>query len=105
MSANKGAMEVTHMIRPVGNRVLIKISKSEERTSGGLIIPDIARERPNEGVVVSVGSGIRTKSGSVVPLDVKVGDRVLFEQYSGSELQIDGEEFIIVQEDYILAIK
>jgi len=91
-------------IRPLQDRVVIKRIEAEERTKGGIIIPDAAKEKPIEGKVVAVGNGKVLKNGSLQPLDVKVGDRVLFGKYSGTEVKIDGEEHMLLREDDILAV-
>jgi chaperonin GroES len=90
--------------RPLQDRVLIRRIESEEKTTGGIIIPDTAKEKPQEGEVVSVGPGVRDESGKVHPLDVKAGDRVLFGKWSGSEIKLDGEELIIMKETDILGV-
>jgi chaperonin GroES len=90
--------------RPLQDRVLIRRIASEEKTSGGIIIPDTAQEKPQEGEVMSVGPGNRDESGKVHPLDVKTGDRVLFGKWSGSEIKLDGEELIIMKESDILGV-
>jgi chaperonin GroES len=90
--------------RPLQDRVLIRRIESEEKTLGGIIIPDTAKEKPQEGEVVSVGAGARDESGKVHPLDVKAGDRVLFGKWSGSEIKLDGEELIIMKESDILGV-
>jgi chaperonin GroES len=90
--------------RPLQDRILIKRIDKEEKTSGGIIIPDTAKEKPQEGEVVAVGNGKRLDDGKVAPMDVKEGDRVLFGKYSGSEIKIDGEEHLILREDEILGI-
>jgi len=91
-------------IRPLHDRVLVKRVKEEEKTKGGIIIPDTAKEKPIEGKVVAVGNGILQKDGTVRKLEVKKGNRVLFGKYSGTEIKIDGEEHLIMKEDDILAI-
>ena len=91
-------------MRPLQDRVIIKRVKEEERTKGGLIIPDTAKEKPIEGLVVAVGNGKVLEDGTVKKLDVKEGDRVLFGKYSGTEVKIDGEEHLIMREDDILAV-
>ena len=91
-------------MRPLQDRVIIKRVKEEERTKGGLIIPDTAKEKPIEGLVVAVGNGKVLEDGTVKKLDVKEGDRVLFGKYSGTEVKIDGEERLIVREDDILGV-
>jgi chaperonin GroES len=90
--------------RPLHDRVLVRRVKEEEKTKGGIIIPDTVKEKPQEGKIVAVGSGARGEDGKVVPLDVKAGDRVLFGKWSGSEVTIDGEELIIMKESDILGI-
>jgi len=90
--------------RPLHDRVLVKRVKEEEKTKGGIIIPDTAKEKPQEGKVVAVGTGIRGEDGKVTPLDVKAGDKVLFGKWSGTEVTIDGEELIIMKESDILGI-
>jgi chaperonin GroES len=90
--------------RPLQDRVLIRRIESEEKTSGGIIIPDTAKEKPQEGEVMSVGAGMRDEAGKVHPLDVKSGDRVLFGKWSGSEIKLDGEELIIMKESDILGV-
>ena len=90
--------------RPLHDRVLVRRVKEEEKTKGGIIIPDSAKEKPQEGKVIAVGSGTRSDDGKVTPLDVKVNDRVLFGKWSGSEVTIDGEELIIMKESDILGI-
>ncbi len=91
-------------IRPLGDRVLIKRVAEEEKTKGGIIIPDTAKEKPQEGKVIAVGKGKRNDDGKVTPLDVKAGDRILFGKYSGSEIRLDGDEHLIVREEDILGI-
>ncbi|MDH5670765.1 MAG: co-chaperone GroES [Myxococcales bacterium] len=91
-------------IRPLQDRVLVKRIAEENKTAGGIIIPDTAKEKPAEGEIVAVGSGRVSKEGKVTPLDVKEGDRVLFGKYSGSEVKLDGEELLIMREDDILAV-
>ncbi|PKN31054.1 MAG: co-chaperone GroES [Deltaproteobacteria bacterium HGW-Deltaproteobacteria-21] len=90
--------------RPLQDRVIVKRVQEEEKTKGGIIIPDSAKEKPVEGKVVAVGSGRILESGKKVPLQVKKGDRVLFGKYSGTEIKIDGEELLIMKEDDIVAI-
>jgi len=90
--------------RPLHDRVLIEISDGEEKTSGGIIIPDTAKEKPQEGEVVAVGPGARTEDGKITPMDVKVGDIVLFGKWSGTEVKIDGKEYSIMKESDIMGI-
>ncbi|PIR21214.1 MAG: co-chaperone GroES [Deltaproteobacteria bacterium CG11_big_fil_rev_8_21_14_0_20_47_16] len=91
-------------VRPLGDRVLVQRLDGEEKTAGGLYIPDSAKEKPQQGKVVAVGNGKTFENGTTKPLDVKVGDKVLFSKYSGSEIKFDGEEFLIVREDDILGV-
>ncbi len=91
-------------IRPLQDRVIVKRVKEEEKTRGGIIIPDTAKEKPVEAEVIAVGSGKVLDDGKVRPLEVKVGDRVLFAKYSGSEIKIDGEELLIFREEDILGV-
>jgi chaperonin GroES len=91
-------------IRPLQDRVIVKRIDEEEKTKGGIIIPDTAKEKPQQGKVVAVGKGKVSEEGKVTPLDVKVGDRVLFGKYAGSEVKLDGEEHLILREDDILGV-
>ena len=91
-------------IRPLQDRIIVKRIEEETKTAGGIIIPDSAKEKPQEGKVVAVGNGKVNDDGSVTPLEVKVGDRVLFGKYSGSEIKMDGEEHMIMREDDILGV-
>jgi chaperonin GroES len=91
-------------IRPLQDRVIVKRLEEEEKTKGGIIIPDTAKEKPQEGKVVAVGKGKVTEDGKLIPLDVKVGDKILFGKYSGSEIKIGGEEHLIMREEDILGI-
>ncbi len=91
-------------MRPLHDRVIVKRVEGEEKTKGGIIIPDTAKEKPLEGKVIAVGHGKILEDGSVRKLDVKAGDRILFGKYSGSEIKIDGEEHLILREEDILAI-
>ena len=90
--------------RPLHDRVVVKRLTAEEKTKGGIIIPDTAQEKPMEGEVVAVGAGARNETGAVVALDVKAGDRVLFGKWSGTEVKIDGEELLIMKESDIMGI-
>jgi chaperonin GroES len=90
--------------KPLHDRVLVKRIEQEEKTKGGIIIPDTAKEKPQEGEIIAVGPGGRDDDGKVVPLDVKAGDRVLFGKWSGSEVKIDGEELLIMKESDLLGI-
>ena len=91
-------------IRPLQDRVIVKRLEEEEKTKGGIIIPDSAKEKPQEGKVIAVGKGKVTEDGKVIPLDVKAGDRILFGKYSGTEVKIEGEEHLIMKEEEILGI-
>jgi chaperonin GroES len=91
-------------IRPLQDRILVKRIEEEEKTKGGIIIPDTAKEKPSEGKVMAVGKGKVDDDGKIRPLDVKKGDRVLFSKYSGAEVTVDGEELIIIREDDVLGI-
>jgi chaperonin GroES len=91
-------------IRPLHDRIVIKRLEGEQQTKGGIIIPDTAKEKPIEGRVVAVGNGKISKDGKARPLEVKVGDVVLFGKYSGTEVKIDGEEHVLIREDDVLAI-
>ena len=90
--------------RPLHDRVLIKVLDSEEKTKGGIIIPDTAKEKPQEGEVVAGGNGAKTEDGKIVKMDVKAGDRVLFGKWSGTEVKIDGKEYSIMKESDIMGI-
>ena len=91
-------------IRPLQDRVLVKRIQEEEKTKGGIIIPDTAKEKPQEGKVVAVGKGKTGDDGKLIALDVKAGDRILFGKYSGTEVKVDGDELLIMREDDILGI-
>jgi chaperonin GroES len=91
-------------IRPLYDRIVVKRVEEKETVQGGIIIPDTAKEKPQEGEVVAVGQGKRLENGKVVALDVKAGDRILFGKYSGSEIKLDGEEYVIMREDEVLGI-
>ncbi len=90
--------------RPLHDRVVVKRIDAEEKTRGGIIIPDTAREKPQEGEVVAVGPGARDEAGKLVPLDLKVGDRVLFGKWSGTEVKIDGQDLLIMKESDIMGV-
>ena len=91
-------------IRPLNDRILIKRVEEEEKTKGGIIIPDSAKEKPAEGIVVAVGNGKHNDKGERIALDVKAGDRVLFSKYGGTDVKLEGEDHLIMREDDILAI-
>ena len=90
--------------RPLHDRVVVKRIESEEKTKGGIIIPDTAKEKPQEGEVIAVGAGARDEAGKLVPLDVRAGDRVLFGKWSGTEVKIDGQDLLIMKESDIMGI-
>ncbi len=91
-------------IRPLQDRVLVRRTEEEEKTTGGIIIPDTAKEKPQEGIVIATGKGRVREDGKITPLDVAEGDRVLFSKYGGTEVTLDGEEYTILREEDILAI-
>ena len=90
--------------RPLHDRVVVRRIESEEKTKGGIIIPDTAKEKPQEGEIIAVGSGARDESGKLVPLDVKAGDRVLFGKWSGTEVKLNGEDLLIMKESDIMGV-
>jgi chaperonin GroES len=90
--------------RPLHDRVVVRRVESEEKTAGGIIIPDTAKEKPQEGEIIAVGPGARDESGKLVPLDVKAGDRILFGKWSGTEVKIDGEDLLIMKESDVMGI-
>jgi chaperonin GroES len=90
--------------RPLHDRVLVRRIEAEAKTAGGIIIPDTAKEKPQEGEIVSVGSGAKSEEGKITPLDVKAGDRILFGKWSGTEIKVDGEDLLIMKESDILGI-
>lgn len=91
-------------IKPLADRVVVEPAAAEEKTASGIIIPDTAKEKPSEGKVVAVGGGKLKEDGTVQPLDVKKGDRILFSKYAGTEINVDGEEHIIIREDDVLGV-
>ena len=91
-------------IRPLHDRVIIKRLAEEDKTAGGIIIPDSAKEKPTEGEVVAVGNGITTTDGKHRPLELKVGDKVLFEKWAATEVKMDGEEYLVMSEDKVIAV-
>ncbi len=91
-------------IKPLGDRIMVKLIEEEEAKKGGIIIPDTAKEKPQRGEVKAVGPGKRNDEGKVMPLEVKVGDKVLFAKYGGTEVKIDGEEYLIMREDDVMGI-
>ena len=90
--------------RPLGDRVVVRRVQEDQKTPGGIIIPDTAQEKPQEGEVIAVGPGARDESGKLVPLDVKAGDRVLFGKWSGTEVKIDGEDLLIMKESDVMGV-
>ena len=92
------------IFRPLHDRVLVRRIEAAEKTAGGIIIPDTAKEKPQEGEIVSVGTGTRSEDGKILPLDVKAGDKILFGKWSGSEVKLDGEDLLIMKEADILGI-
>ena len=90
--------------RPLHDRVVVRRIESDQKTAGGIIIPDTAKEKPQEGEIVAVGPGARDESGKIVPLDVKAGDRIIFGKWSGTEVKIDGEELLIMKESDLLGV-
>jgi len=91
-------------VKPLADRILVKRLEEEEKTKGGIIIPDTAKEKPIQGKVIAVGKGKLTEEGKLIPLEVKAGDRVLFGKYAGTEVKIEGEEHLIMREDDVLGI-
>ncbi len=91
-------------LRPLHDRVLVKRLESEAKTAGGIILPDTAQEKPSEGEVIAVGAGAKSEDGKVTPLDVKVGDKILFGKWSGTEVKVDGDDLLIMQEKDIMGI-
>ncbi|GAB4123241.1 MAG: co-chaperone GroES [Rhodothalassiaceae bacterium] len=90
--------------RPLHDRVLVRRIEADEKTAGGIIIPDTAKEKPQEGEIIAVGPGVRAEDGTLRPLDVKAGDRILFGKWSGTEVRIDGEDLLIMKESDILGV-
>ena len=91
-------------IQPLGDRVLIKVLEAQEKTKGGIVLPDTAKEKPQEGQVVAVGKGHISEEGKVTPLELKAGDKILFGKYYGTEITVDSEDYLILKEEDILAI-
>lgn len=91
-------------VKPLRDKVLIKVEEEEEKTAGGIYLPDTAKEKPQRGVVVAVGDGKVTDEGKVIPISVKVGDRVIFSKYAGTEIKLDGEKHVILSADDIYAV-
>ena len=90
--------------RPLHDRVLVRRIEAEEKTAGGIIIPDSVKEKPSEGEVVSVGSGARAENGTITPMDLKAGDKILFGKWSGTEVKVDGEDLLIMKESDVLGV-
>ncbi len=90
--------------KPLGDRLLLKVKKAEEKTKSGIVLPDTAKEKPQEGEVVAAGPGARDKDGKRIPMEISKGDKVLYSKYSGTEVKIDSEEYLIIKESDILAI-
>jgi chaperonin GroES len=90
--------------RPLHDRVLVRRVDGEEKSAGGIIIPDSAQEKPSEGEIIAVGSGARNENGDITPLDVKAGDRILFGKWSGTEIKLDGEELLIMKESDVMGV-
>jgi chaperonin GroES len=91
-------------LRPLQDRIIVKRVEEETKTAGGLFIPETAKEKPQRGKIVAVGNGKKTEDGKVLPLDVKVGDLVLFGKYAGTEIKVDGDEYLMMREDDLLAV-
>jgi chaperonin GroES len=105
MKANPRGKENQSMtVRPLHDRIIVKRIEEKESIKGGIIIPDTAKEKPQEAEVIAVGNGKKTEDGKVIPLDVKAGDRILFGKYSGSEIKVDNEEYLILREDEVLGV-
>ncbi len=96
---------MTINLKPLGDRIIVKRLEAETKTKGGIIIPDSAKEKPSEGKVVAVGSGALTNEGKLIPMTVKTGDTILFAKWGGTEVKIEGEDYIILKESDVLAIK
>jgi len=92
------------MLKPLSDRIIAKATGAEEVTKGGIVLPDTAKERPQEGEVIAVGPGRLLDSGKTIPMDVKVGDKIIYSKYGGTEVKIDGEEYIILRQDDVLAV-
>ncbi|ABB30278.1 co-chaperone GroES [Geobacter hydrogenophilus] len=91
-------------LRPLQDRILVKRIEEEQVTAGGIFIPDTAKEKPQRGEIVAVGNGKKTEDGKVIPIDLKVGDKVLFGKYAGTDIKVEGEDFLIMREDDILGV-
>jgi chaperonin GroES len=104
LKSPKGTVMAKTKFRPLHDRVVVKRIDAEEKTKGGIIIPDSAKEKPQEGQVVAVGPGGRDEAGKLIPIDIKSGDRVLFGKWSGTEIKLDGEELLIMKESDIMGV-
>src|SRR5476651_1365575 len=104
LKSPKGTVMTKTKFRPLHDRVVVKRIDAEEKTKGGIIIPDSAKEKPQEGQVVAVGPGGRDEAGKLIPIDIKSGDRVLFGKWSGTEIKLDGEELLIMKESDIMGV-
>jgi chaperonin GroES len=102
IQTRKGELQMK--VRPLHDRILLRRIEEKESVKGGIIIPDTAKEKPQEAEVIAVGNGKKTEEGKVIPLDVKAGDRILFGKYSGTEIKIDNEEYLIIREDEVLGV-
>lgn len=91
-------------MRPLHDRVLVKRIESEEKTKSGIIIPDTVKEKPQEGEIIAIGTGTRQENGTIIPLDVKVGDKILFGKWSGTEIKLDGVDFLVMKESDIMGV-
>ena len=105
MADKKSKTNAPLNIRPLGDKVVVRSNEEEERTAGGIILPDTAKKKPTEGVIVAIGTGKKTDDGKVIPLSVRVGDKVIYSKYGGTEIIINGEDYLILDEDQIYAIK
>jgi chaperonin GroES len=92
------------MMKPLHNRILVERVGAEEKTASGIIIPDTAKEKPQEGKVIAAGPGLKDKAGKFIPMDVKAGDRILFTKYGGTEVKLDGKDYLILKEDDVMGI-
>ena len=93
------------MLKPLGDRIIVKPSSAEEVTAGGIVLPDSAQEKPQEGKVIAVGPGSQLETGERAPMDVKVGDTVIYGKYAGTEIKIGGDEYVIIRQDDVLAVR
>jgi chaperonin GroES len=100
--ARKGADGMK--IKPLNDRILVKRLEAEDKTKGGIIIPDTAKEKPNQGKVIAIGDGAKDKDGKRIPIQVKTGDRILFSSYAGTDLKLEGEEYVILREDDVYGV-